>query len=148
MNIKVKRKVRSRKRATGEISNWSLLGFGLWLASQAQRLPGRFDRAEPDRLLTDLTPYEHLLRIFRLCTIHYERNIDKYSDKDLQSPQVSGLQVREAMKSLSSPEPLADFDGTIRTIKLGSKKAKGTLSSIESMVHVLMSSLCFRLACR
>lgn len=102
-----------------------IVGFGLWLQRQAERTPGVCDRAEPHRLLTDLGPYEHLLRIFRLCTIHFERNIRKISDADLASSKVTAAAVRDAMHSLSSAEPLVDLEGTLGIIREGGKRARG-----------------------
>ncbi|KAJ7599699.1 hypothetical protein C8J56DRAFT_1156467 [Mycena floridula] len=50
-------------------------GFGLYLQLLAQKLPGQYDLHEPHRLLSELSPYDHLHRIFRLCEIHIYRNI-------------------------------------------------------------------------
>ncbi|KAJ3900644.1 hypothetical protein F5879DRAFT_992705 [Lentinula edodes] len=37
----------------------------------------KFDLYEPTRLLSELSPYEHLERILRLCFAHFTRNIQK-----------------------------------------------------------------------
>ncbi|KAJ7261653.1 hypothetical protein C8J57DRAFT_1634758, partial [Mycena rebaudengoi] len=52
-------------------------GLGLYLQSEAQKLIGKHDLHEPDRLLTSLNEYEHLARVVRLCIAHFFRNITK-----------------------------------------------------------------------
>ncbi|KAG6818704.1 hypothetical protein H0H93_002634 [Arthromyces matolae] len=66
-------------------------GFGLYLVSIAQTLTGKHDLHEPHRLLSDLSPYDHLRRIFRLCAVHVMRNI--------KTTKVSDV-VKERMRSL------------------------------------------------
>lgn len=52
------------------------VGLGLHLQSHAALLPpDRRDLYEPDRALAALTDYDHLRRIFRLCSLHAKRNI-------------------------------------------------------------------------
>ncbi|KAJ7775045.1 hypothetical protein B0H16DRAFT_1684672 [Mycena metata] len=48
-------------------------GLGLHLKNIASKLPPKRDLYEPDRLVQDLGPYEHLHRNFRVCTVHYFR---------------------------------------------------------------------------
>lgn len=73
---------------------------------------------EPHRLLSSLTPYEHLERFYMLCRTHHTHNVTKLRH------QVSA-EVRKAMLSIASAEPLPDFEGTLRLIRNGGKKAVG-----------------------
>ncbi|KAF8078916.1 hypothetical protein FPV67DRAFT_1690345 [Lyophyllum atratum] len=50
-------------------------GLGLYLQKIAEQYPTKYDLHEPHRLLKDLSPYEHLHRVFRLCYVHFMRNI-------------------------------------------------------------------------
>ncbi|KAJ7828429.1 hypothetical protein B0H13DRAFT_2373213 [Mycena leptocephala] len=51
-------------------------GLGLHLADRASELPlNTMDMHEPDRSLHDLTPYDHLRRVYRVCRVHNFRNI-------------------------------------------------------------------------
>ncbi|KAG6836008.1 hypothetical protein H0H93_012315 [Arthromyces matolae] len=69
-------------------------GFGLYLQSLAQKMNLKYDLHEPERLLSELGPYDHLHRIFRLCTVHVYRNIH----------DARGLtdEVRNLMRSLAA----------------------------------------------
>ncbi|KAF7981503.1 hypothetical protein HWV62_33057 [Athelia sp. TMB] len=88
-------------------------GLGLHLQSLAQKLPGRPDLHQPERMLASLTEYEHLLRIFRLCSVHVDRNIDA-------SPVPEA--VKQKMRSLICVTH-PDFEGTLRAIaREGGKK--------------------------
>ncbi|KAF7975392.1 hypothetical protein HWV62_9607 [Athelia sp. TMB] len=88
-------------------------GLGLHLQSLARNLPGRRDLHEPDRMLSELTEYEHLQRLFRLCSVHVERNIDASP-----VPQT----VKKKMRSLICVTH-PDFEGTLRAIAAeGGKK--------------------------
>ncbi|KZP08487.1 hypothetical protein FIBSPDRAFT_901216 [Athelia psychrophila] len=88
-------------------------GLGLHLQSIAAALPPRYDLHQTHRLLSSLTVYEHLWRIFRLCRIHVERNI-----KTSSVPE----NVKHKMRSLICVTH-HDFEGTLRDIsKEGGKK--------------------------
>ena len=73
---------------------------------------------EHTKALHELEPYEHLAQIYRLCFQHH-------------ASKVHGLQahveahVRAAMMSLSSADPLPNYNGTLEIIWNGSKKASG-----------------------
>ncbi|KZP03615.1 hypothetical protein FIBSPDRAFT_768689, partial [Athelia psychrophila] len=88
-------------------------GLGLHLQSIAAALPPRYDLHQTHRLLSSLTAYEHLWRIFRLCRVHVERNI-----KTSSVPE----NVKRKMRSLICVTH-HDFEGTLRDIsKEGGKK--------------------------
>ncbi|KAJ7280439.1 hypothetical protein C8J57DRAFT_1220907 [Mycena rebaudengoi] len=90
-------------------------GLGLHLQNVAQRLPDVFDLYQQTRLLKDLSPYDHLNRVFRLCVTHAFQNIRKCKVPDV---------VKALMRSLICIEHV-DWDRTIHKIKnLGGKPAE------------------------
>jgi hypothetical protein len=91
----------------------SLLGLGLHLQKVAQKFPRKYDLHQPDRLLQSLSPYDHLHRLFRLCTVHGMRNICQVS-----APE----SVRNLMRSLMCMEH-PDWDRTIHDILSSGIKA-------------------------
>ncbi|TDL13991.1 hypothetical protein BD410DRAFT_684726, partial [Rickenella mellea] len=82
------------------------LGLGLYLQKVAAEYPQKHNLHEPHRLLMDLSPYEHLLRLFRLCTVHIYRNI-----KSNAAPE----DVKNLMRGLVCLRH-DDWDGTIKEI--------------------------------
>lgn len=91
-------------------------GLGLHLQSLAQKLPGKYDLHEPHRLLADLTPYEHLHRMFRVCAVHGTRNIRRCPVSE---------EVRNLMRSLICLTH-DNWDGTLDMIRsLGGKAGSG-----------------------
>ncbi|KAF7969704.1 hypothetical protein HWV62_26160 [Athelia sp. TMB] len=89
-------------------------GIGLYLQAVAKKFPGRRDLHETSRRLDELDAYDHLRRIYRLCTTHVERNIHEVSTPD---------EIKYKMRSLMCVEH-PDFDGCLRTIALeGGKPA-------------------------
>lgn len=104
-----------------------MIGLGLHLKSVAASLPPRFDLHELHRLLTDLTEYDHLKRIFRLCYVHVERNI-----KISSVPE----SVKTKMRSLICMTH-RNFEGTLDDItREGGKKGSGThLKLFESILY-------------
>lgn len=84
-------------------------------------LPEKYDVHEPRRLLTSLSTYEHLHRIFRLCDVHCKRNIQKAN-----VPKA----VKDKMRLLSCiTHP--HFDQTMAEIAMeGGKVGAGTESSL------------------
>ncbi|KAJ7657652.1 hypothetical protein DFH06DRAFT_1472990 [Mycena polygramma] len=89
-------------------------GLGLHLHAVAQTRVGVMDLHEPTRLLSSLTPYEHLLRILRMCVVHVYRRIKSCAVSD---------EVKELMRSLICITHV-DWDGTIAKIQqLGGKAA-------------------------
>ncbi|KAI0041139.1 hypothetical protein FA95DRAFT_1473123, partial [Auriscalpium vulgare] len=50
-------------------------GLGLHLCAVARTVDDRPDFHEPERLLSELAEYDHLRRLFRLCSVHVYRNI-------------------------------------------------------------------------
>ncbi|KAJ7847228.1 hypothetical protein B0H14DRAFT_3138563 [Mycena olivaceomarginata] len=98
---------------TGDQHGGQAKGIGLYLQELAQGMPGKYDLHEPHRRLASLDPYEHLRRIFRLCTVHGMRNI--------QSCAVSDL-VRNLMRSLFCLRH-PNWDDTISAIQTTGGKA-------------------------
>ena len=88
-------------------------GLSLHLKELAQQMPMRFDLHQPDRLLSSLSEYEHLHRIFRLCHVHVYRNI-----KNCSVPE----SVKNKMRSLVCMEHW-DFEGTLCDIEREGGKA-------------------------
>ncbi|KAF9002860.1 hypothetical protein BDZ89DRAFT_904984, partial [Hymenopellis radicata] len=90
-------------------------GLGLFLQKKAQLLPVRLDLAHPSKLVSQLSLYEHLHRLFRACEIHYFRNIRQCNVTE---------EVRNLMRSLSCLEH-TDFEGTVGEIqRLGGKSGR------------------------
>ncbi|KAF9029442.1 hypothetical protein BDZ89DRAFT_1249203 [Hymenopellis radicata] len=81
--------------------------LGLFLQKKAWLLPLRRDLCDPSQLVSQLSIYEHLRRLFRACEIHYFRNIRK-------CPVIE--EVRQLMRGLSCLEH-ADFDGALAKIE-------------------------------
>ncbi|KAG6818895.1 hypothetical protein H0H93_000513 [Arthromyces matolae] len=88
-------------------------GLGLYLQDQAQVLPEKYDFYEKDRLLCDLSPYDHLRRVFRLCAVHVMRNI--------KTSRVSE-EVRNKMRSLICVTH-DNWEGTLNFIQTEGGKA-------------------------
>ena len=88
-------------------------GLGLHLKELAQQLPMRFDLHQPGHLLSNLTEYEHLHHIFRLCHIHLSRNI-----KSCNVPEG----IKNKMRSLVCMEH-PNFEGTLCNIERDGGKA-------------------------
>lgn len=104
------------------------------LKERAQQLPGRYDLHEPNRLLSSLSEYEHLHRVFRLCHAHVSRNI--------KTADVSES-VKNKMRSLVCVEH-DDFEGTLRQIESeGGKVGAGMFFCLRE--HVLYTQLTFHL---
>ncbi|KAK7015645.1 hypothetical protein R3P38DRAFT_3321572 [Favolaschia claudopus] len=57
-------------------------GLGLHLQKLASNMATKVDLHEPHRTIQDLDPYDHLRRLFRICTVHNSRNINKCSHED------------------------------------------------------------------
>lgn len=68
--------------------------------------------------MRDLNPYEHLRRFFRVCVVHFKRNIQPLRHKLSQ-------EVIEAMYSIASADAHQDFEATLAIIRSGGPKAKG-----------------------
>ncbi|KAI0052918.1 hypothetical protein FA95DRAFT_1451859, partial [Auriscalpium vulgare] len=82
-------------------------GLGLHLCAVARTVQDRRDFHEPEKLLSDLTPYEHLRRIFRLCSVHIYRNIKTCAVPDA---------VKHLMRSLVCIEH-DSWDDTVHAIE-------------------------------
>ena len=77
-----------------------------------------FCSIEHHRRLRDLDPYDHLRWFYRLCVVHFLRNLTPL--RNVVTPE-----VYRAMLSLSSFEAQPDLKKTLETIKNGGCKAKG-----------------------
>ncbi|KAJ7646081.1 hypothetical protein DFH06DRAFT_1300851 [Mycena polygramma] len=88
-------------------------GLGLHLQRLALKMPLKPDLHEPERNIQDLTPYEHLSRVFRVCIVHDFRNIQKCQVSD---------EVKWLMRSLVCVEH-DDWDGTLAMIRQKGGKA-------------------------
>ncbi|KAF8432134.1 hypothetical protein L210DRAFT_3614367 [Boletus edulis BED1] len=77
-------------------------------------------RYEPSCRVCDLTPYDHLRCVYRLCIVHFRRNLLKLQTSVNPS-------VYNAMLSIACTEPHPDFKHTLRIIQNGGKKAKAWL---------------------
>lgn len=108
------------------------LGIGLHLQKLCHQDPQLLQKQglhETHRLLVELSPYDHLHRLFRLCTVHFMRNIRRCQVDE---------EVRHMMRSLMCLRH-PDWDGTIQAIcERGGKPAIGTVSSISTLyAHVI-----------
>lgn len=99
--------------STGDISNslGTLLGFALFLQRRAQGVT-TMDAFDPRKQIQHLTPYEHLKRCLRYCTVHYKRNIKKIEVKKGANAAIINL-----MYSLCTPEVLPDLDARLQRIQ-------------------------------
>ncbi len=88
--------------------------------------PDKYDLHQKDRLLSSLSPYEHLHRIFRLCDVHYKRKIQK---------STVPKSVKDKMRSLSCVSH-PHFDQTVKEIIIeGGKAGSGELLVLESFAY-------------
>ncbi|KAK0449904.1 hypothetical protein EV421DRAFT_1704284 [Armillaria borealis] len=67
------------------------LGLHLQQIARTEINHNRMDLSELNRRLWDLSPYEHLHRIYRLCTAHLCRNIQSSSAPDFTKQQMRTL---------------------------------------------------------
>ncbi|KAL4064574.1 hypothetical protein J3A83DRAFT_4167974 [Scleroderma citrinum] len=95
------------------------LGLGRYCVELCQGMED-FCSIEHDHWLKDLDPYDQLKRFYRLCVIHFLRNLVPLWNA--VTPEVYG-----AMLSLSSFEAQSDLEMTLRTIQTGGRKAKAWL---------------------
>ncbi|KAF8186521.1 hypothetical protein K438DRAFT_1596387 [Mycena galopus ATCC 62051] len=96
------------------------LGLGLHLQKIASEMGQKADLYEPHRNIQDLSPYEHLHRIFRVCIVHFFRLVKLCATTE---------HVRWLMRSLVCMEH-PDWDATLETIReLGGKAAQDWLSN-------------------
>ncbi|KZP19049.1 hypothetical protein FIBSPDRAFT_955798 [Athelia psychrophila] len=112
-------------------------GLGLHLMSVAATLPARYDLHEPHRLLTSLTEYEHLRRLFRLCHTHVERNIQASS---VTEP------VKRKMRSLICVTH-RDFEGTLHDIAKEGGKAGADWVQDKIRCKFALPGICWEMSC-
>lgn len=93
------------------------LGLGMFCVALCADID-KFCAYEPSRPLNSLDPYDHLRRFFRLCLVHFDRNI-----RQLRS-HIS-KEVNDAMHSLASSDVHPDLNSALSIINQGGKKAQG-----------------------
>ncbi|KAJ7212425.1 hypothetical protein C8J57DRAFT_1097238, partial [Mycena rebaudengoi] len=97
--------------------------LGLHLQKLASNMAIKADLHEPERNIQDLDPYDHLRRIFRICTVHDFRNINKCAVPE---------DVRWLMRGLVCIEH-DDWDGTLLDIReKGGKPGNDWVNDKES----------------
>ncbi|KAK7047447.1 hypothetical protein VNI00_006678 [Paramarasmius palmivorus] len=116
---------------TGDQDGGQAKGLGMHLQSIAQTLPG-YDLYEPQRKLSDLGPYEHLHRLFRVCNVHFARNIRKCP---------VSRRVRNAMSSLACIEH-SDWEGTLQLIR-----TEGGRAGIDWLENKIQSQFALQAIC-
>lgn len=100
-------------------------GLGLHLQKLASNMPLKSDLHEPERNIQDLSPYEHLGRVFRICIVHDFRNIKKCAVPE---------EVRWLMRGLVCIEH-EDWDGTLALIReKGGKAGNGKWTSYSMLL--------------
>jgi hypothetical protein len=102
------------------ISTVHALGLGLYCQSLCRDFDDFvFCQFEPSLRLHDMLPYQHLRRFFRICLVHFKRNIH-----ELRAHITD--EVRLAMLSLASTEVHPDIEKAFELIKSGGPKARGS----------------------
>ncbi|KAF8157089.1 hypothetical protein B0H34DRAFT_798402 [Crassisporium funariophilum] len=105
------------------------LGSGKFCQKLCERLNGHCNLESVPRPLRELTPYDHLRRFFRLCTIHFKRKIHEI--RSHVSPDVAS-----AMYSLISCEP-HDIEAAFNVINAGGPKARAWLKDKQDAKFAL-----------
>ncbi|KAJ7823047.1 hypothetical protein B0H14DRAFT_2518729 [Mycena olivaceomarginata] len=108
-------------------------GLGLHLQKLASNMPRKADLHQPERDIQDLNPYDHLRRIYRICTVHNFRNIKKCSVSD---------EVRWLMRSLVCMEH-DDWDGTLLKIRENGGKAGNDWINDKESSKFFFSGICW-----
>ncbi|KAK7014634.1 hypothetical protein R3P38DRAFT_3205548 [Favolaschia claudopus] len=108
-------------------------GLGLFLQSLAASLPPRLDLHEPTRTIQSLTPYEHLHRVFRLCSVHFYRNIKASPVPD---------DVKWLMRSFLCMEH-PNWEGTLAAIEEKGGKAGRDWVKDKRSTHFAFEALCW-----
>ncbi|KIJ69922.1 hypothetical protein HYDPIDRAFT_78824 [Hydnomerulius pinastri MD-312] len=98
---------------TGDQHGGQAKGLGLHLQWVARRIPDHFDLHEPARLISTLDEYDHLRRVFRLCSVHVYRNIKTANVEE---------SVKSLMRSLICMEH-PDVAGTLEKIEQNGGKS-------------------------
>ncbi|KAF8587967.1 hypothetical protein K439DRAFT_1652094 [Ramaria rubella] len=109
------------------------LGLGLCCEEIYKNMSG-YCAIERSKSLHTLMPYEHLARMYRYCFAHFVRNV-------LGLTGHVALEVRSAMMSIASAEPLPNFEATLQVIRQGGKKAADWLKNKESACGFAIAAL-------
>ncbi|EJD42614.1 hypothetical protein AURDEDRAFT_168425 [Auricularia subglabra TFB-10046 SS5] len=99
------------------------LGLGMYLQELAQDLTSP-DKYEPEKRLCDLSPYDHLARFLRLCTVHFKHNIKRLEHRVRPA-------VYKDMWSLAATETHTDFLGACERIWKGGTAAANWIKEKE-----------------
>ncbi|KAG6374217.1 hypothetical protein JVT61DRAFT_4875 [Boletus reticuloceps] len=75
---------------------------------------------EPHRQISQLKPYDHLQRFYRLCVAHFQRNLHMLKP-------IIPFDAYKAMRSLASSEPHPDIKATLSFIRNSHPKAAAWL---------------------
>ncbi|KAJ6484352.1 hypothetical protein C8R47DRAFT_1072982 [Mycena vitilis] len=108
-------------------------GLGLHLQRLASKMPLKPDLHEPERNIQDLTPYEHLSRVFRVCIVHDFRNIQKCQVSD---------EVKWLMRSLVCVEH-EDWDGALGMIREKGGKAGNDWVNDKESCQFFFPGICW-----
>jgi len=100
------------------------LGLGMFCVELCRHNTS-YCKYEPARRMCDLDPYDHLRRVFRVCIVHFKRNIQALA-------RIVDRKVLAAMYSLAASEPHPNFSATLSTIRSGGPKARAWLKDKES----------------
>ncbi|KAJ7757604.1 hypothetical protein B0H16DRAFT_1457764 [Mycena metata] len=107
--------------------------LGLYLQALAASMPLKADLHEPHRSLQSLTPYEHLHRLFRLCSNHYHRNITSCG----VTQEVKGL-MRDLLCMTHE-----NWDGALTGIREKGRKAGNDWLRDKETTHFVFEAICW-----
>ncbi|KAF8145358.1 hypothetical protein K438DRAFT_1630265 [Mycena galopus ATCC 62051] len=108
-------------------------GLGLHLQAVAASLPQRFDLYQPHRTIQSLSPYDHLHRVFRLCSNHFYRNI---------TSSAATTEIKWLMRSLLCVEH-ADWEGTVSAIEQNGGKVGRDWIKDKQTTHFVFEAICW-----
>ncbi|KAF8997022.1 hypothetical protein BDQ17DRAFT_1249116, partial [Cyathus striatus] len=91
------------------------LGVGLYCQSLCTELNQNCP-IKPEKMLSELSPYDHLKHFYRLCNVHFKRNVNELRGKGVSSSAI------EAMFSLATTVP-QDLKHLYAVIEAGGPKA-------------------------
>ncbi|KAI0038238.1 hypothetical protein FA95DRAFT_1505941, partial [Auriscalpium vulgare] len=109
-------------------------GLGLHLCAVARAVEDRPDFHEPERLLSELTEYDHLQRFYRLCSVHVYRNIKTCAVSDL---------VKQRMRSLVCIQH-DDWDGALEFIEREGGRAGNAWLQDKVRSHFAFPGMCWK----
>ncbi|KAJ7830070.1 hypothetical protein B0H14DRAFT_3715963 [Mycena olivaceomarginata] len=108
-------------------------GLGLYLQALAASMPPRNDLHDPARTIQSLNPYEHLHRVFRLCSNHFYRNINAAGVTD---------EVKRLMRSLLCMEH-KNWEETLLAIEQKGGKVGQDWVKDKQSTHFAFQAICW-----